>query len=170
MKHEASDREGHKVPMRVQLARAVSSAGAFRARRPPYTIGILATLTHVSADTLRYYEREGLLKPRSKSSGGYRLYDEEATRRVQFIRSAQECGFTLAEIRDLLTLRGRDSACCSDVKHVAIERKLQLETRIRSMKAMSASLDRLIGACDREQLPVEACPILIGLTQGNGRK
>jgi len=91
----------------------------------------LATLTEVSADTLRYYEREHLLQ---RFSHAARVYDEEGTRRVQFIRHAQECGFALAEIRDLLTLRGRDSACCDDVRRVAIERKLQLESKIRSMK------------------------------------
>lgn len=135
-----------------------------------YTIGKLAALAKVSADTLRYYEREKLMRPSAKSTSGYRLYDNEAVRRVQFIRHAQECGFTLAEIHDLLTLRGRDSACCNDVKRVAIERKLQLGARIRSMQAMSATLDRLIGACNREQLPVDACPILIGLDQVEARK
>lgn len=130
----------------------------------------MAALTEVSADTLRYYEREGLVRPRSKSPSGYRLYDEESVRRVRFVRHAQECGFTLAEIRSLLSLRGRDSACCNDVKHMAIERKLELEARIRSMKAMSTALDRLIGACDREELPVEACPILLGLERMGARK
>jgi MerR family Zn(II)-responsive transcriptional regulator of zntA len=136
----------------------------------PYTIGKLAALTEVSADTLRYYERERLLRPRSKSVSGYRLYDEEAARRVQFIRHAQDCGFTLAEIRDLLTLRGRDLACCDDVRRIAIERKLQLESKIGSMKAMSTALDRLIAACNREGMPVDACPILIGLEQTEPRR
>jgi MerR family Zn(II)-responsive transcriptional regulator of zntA len=135
----------------------------------PYTIGKLAALTRVSADALRYYERERLLQPRGKSASGYRLYDEEAARRVQFIRHAQECGFTLAEIRDLLTLRSRDSACCDDVRRVAVERKLQLESKIRSMKVMSAALDRLLAACNRDGMPVEACPILIGLEKTEPR-
>jgi MerR family Zn(II)-responsive transcriptional regulator of zntA len=142
----------------------------FRAQSLPYTIGKLAALTQVSADTLRYYERERLLQPRGKSESGYRLYDEEAARRVKFIRHAQECGFTLAEIRELLTLRGRDSACCEDVRRVAVERKLQLESKIRSMRAMSTSLDRLIAACNRDGMPVDACPILIGLEQTELRK
>ena len=136
-----------------------------RARRSTFTIGKLAVLTKVSADALRYYEREDLLQPTAKSASGYRLYNEQAARRVQFIRHAQECGFTLAEIRGLLILRRQDSACCNDVRRLAIERKLQLEARIRSMKAMSTALDRLIAACDREELPVDVCPILIGLEQ-----
>jgi MerR family Zn(II)-responsive transcriptional regulator of zntA len=136
----------------------------------PYTIGKLAALTQLSADTLRYYERERLLQPRGKSASGYRLYDEEAARRVKFIRHAQKCGFTLAEIRELLTLRGRGSACCEDVRRVAIERKLQLESKIQSMRAMSTALDRLIAACNRDGMPIDACPILIGLEQTEPRE
>jgi MerR family Zn(II)-responsive transcriptional regulator of zntA len=150
---------------RAQARSRAASAGVSRAQSLPYTIGKLAALTQVSADTLRYYEREQLLQPRGKSASGYRLYDKEAARRVQFIRHAQECGFTLAEIGDLLTLRGRDSACCGDIRRVAIERKLRLESKIRSMRAMSTALDRLIAACNRDGVPVDACPILIGLEQ-----
>ena len=170
MKRTASNRDLRKDARRAPLREAASRVPVSRARRLPYTIGNLAAVTNVSTDTLRYYEREDLLQPRTKSASGYRLYDEEAARRVQFIRHAQECGFTLAEIRELLTLRGRNSACCNDVKRVAIERKLQLEARIRSMKTMSAALDSLIGACDREQLPLDACPILMGLEQRDSRK
>ena len=63
------------------------------------TIGKLATLAGISADALRYYEREGLIEPAGKSAAGYRLYDKDSARRVQFIKHAQHCGFTLAEIR-----------------------------------------------------------------------
>ena len=64
------------------------------------TIGKVASLSKVTADTLRYYEREGLISPAAKSSGGYRLYDNDAVRRVRFFKQAQHCGFTLTEIRD----------------------------------------------------------------------
>ncbi len=165
MRREAADGQARKG-----LALRASAHGPSSARASPYTIGKLAALTKVSADTLRYYEREQLVRPRAKSPSGYRLYAEDAVRRVQFVRHAQECGFTLSEIRSLLSLRGRDSACCNDVKRVAIERKLELEARIRSMKAMSTALDRLIDTCDREQLPVDACPILLGLDRMGTRK
>ena len=169
MRRESPPR-GHGAPGRARVPRAVAGTDGSGAQPLPYTIGKLGALSGVSADTLRYYERERLLKPRGKSAGGYRLYDEEAARRVQFIRHAQECGFTLGEIRELLTLRGRDSACCDDVRRVAVERKLQLESKIRSMKAMSAALDRLLAACNRDGAPIEACPILIGLGQTARRR
>lgn len=128
-----------------------------------FTIGKLAAQADVSTDALRYYEREKLIAPTGKSAGGYRLYDEDSARRIRFIKQAQHCGFTLAEILELLILRSRDSACCGDVRKRATEKKLQLESRIRSMKAMSKALDGLIARCIDEAPPAAGCPILATL-------
>ncbi len=127
------------------------------------TIGKLARAGDLSPDALRYYEREGLIAPATKTGSGYRLYGEDAVRRVRFIRHAQACGFTLAEIRELLHLRQSDRACCDDVRSRAIEKKLQLAAKIRAMQAMSAALDVLIAECAGGALPVDDCPILAAL-------
>ena len=132
------------------------------------TIGKLAALAHVSADTLRYYEREKLIAPAAKSEGGYRLYGKDALRRISFIKQAQSCGFTLSEISELLLLRTRRSACCGDVRKLAIEKKLQLENKIGAMKAMSKALDRLVAECREESHPIDDCPILSALDRANG--
>ena len=129
------------------------------------TIGKLAAASEISADALRYYEAEGLLAPAARTASGYRLYGEEALRRVRFIRHAQACGFTLAEIRVLLQLRQTDSACCNDVRQRAIEKRLQLAAKIRSMQSMSAALDRLIAECADGSQSVDDCPILAALEQ-----
>lgn len=132
------------------------------------TIGKLAKASDISPDALRYYEREGLLAPARKTESGYRLYGEEAVRRVRFIQHAQACGFTLAEIRELLHLRQADNACCNDVRSRAIEKKLQLAAKIRAMQVMSAALDRLITECAGGSLPVDDCPILAALEAVGG--
>lgn len=106
------------------------------------TIGKLAALAKTSTDTLRYYEREGLIEPADRTESGYRLYNEDSTRRLRFIRRAQHCGFTLAEIRDLLTLH--KASCCGDVRRHATEKKLQLERKMKTMKSMAKALDQLI--------------------------
>src|SRR5712692_2628065 len=117
-----------------------------------FTIGKLASLTDVSNDTLRYYEQEGLIEPAGKSLAGYRLYDDQSARRIRFIKHAQQCGFTLAQIRELLLLRSRDAACCGDVRKRAIEKKLQIESKIKAMKAMSRALDQSDrGVCERNK-------------------
>ena len=132
-----------------------------------FTIGKLAALTNVSNDTLRYYEHEGLITPTAKSAAGYRLYDQDSARRIRFIKHAQRCGFTLAEIRDLLVLRGHDRACCGDIRTRAIEKKLQIENKIRAMRAMSKALDQLIAECANEKQPVKECTIIAALERAD---
>jgi MerR family Zn(II)-responsive transcriptional regulator of zntA len=132
-----------------------------------FTIGKLAGLTGVSNDTLRYYEQEDLIRPAAKSPAGYRLYDQDSARRIHFIKHAQGCGFTLAEIRELLALRGRDNACCGDIRTRAVEKKLQIENKIRAMKAMSRALDQLITECADETQPVKECAIIAALERAN---
>jgi MerR family Zn(II)-responsive transcriptional regulator of zntA len=133
------------------------------------TIGKLAALAEISTDTLRYYEREGLIEPADRTESGYRLYDKGSARRIHFIKQAQHCGFTLTEIRDLLVLRNRNAACCGDVRARAIEKKLQLEHKIKAMKSMSKALDHLIADCANEAQPIGECTILAALEQVTGQ-
>jgi len=84
-------------------------------------------------------------------------------RRLNFIKHARQCGFSLAEIRELLDLKGLDQSCCNDVYHVAIEEKLQLESKIKALKTMSRALSRLIEICSHNAKPLDACPMLAAL-------
>ena len=128
-----------------------------------HTIGKLALQADITTDTVRYYEKEGLLSPTRKTEAGYRLYDADAVRRLRFIKQAQQCGFSLTEIRELLTLKNSDAACCKDVRSVAIAKKLQLEHKIKSLQVMSQALSELITICNRESSPLDECPILAAL-------
>ena len=137
------------------------------------TIGKVAERAQVTADSIRYYEREGLIKPARKSESGYRLYTDEAIRRIAFIKQAQECGFSLAEIRELLELRSTDKACCDDIYRVSVQKKLQLEHKIKALTGMSQALSRLIDMCSHDRKSLAECPILgaldAGVTRQNGK-
>lgn len=130
------------------------------------TIGKVAERAQVTADSIRFYEREGLIRPAGKSESGYRLYTEEAIRRIAFIKQAQECGFSLADIRELLELRSTDSACCDDIYRVSVAKKLQLEHKIKALNAMSQALTRLIDMCSHDRKSLDECPILGALEAG----
>lgn len=134
------------------------------------TIGKLARNGNVTTDAVRYYEVEGLLAPAGKTEAGYRLYDEDAVRRLRFIKQAQQCGFSLAEIRELLTLKNSDEACCKDVKSVAIAKKLQVEHKLKALQAMSQALSELIAICNNEARPLDECPILAALESSMARQ
>ena len=131
-----------------------------------FTIGKIAERAQVSTDSIRFYEREGLIIPAQKSDSGYRLYTEEAVRRIGFIKHAQQCGFSLAEIRELLELRSDDKSCCDDIYRLAIEKKLHLENKIRALDAMSKALSHLIEQCSHDEKTLDQCPILGALEAG----
>lgn len=130
----------------------------------PLTVGKLAALADVSANAVRFYEREGLMQVPAKTESGYRLYGPQAVERLRFIRQAQHCGFTLSEVQALLRLRDEASSCCNDVRSKVVEKKLELEARIKAMKAMSKSLDQLIADCSNGTRPTEDCSILARLS------
>ena len=120
-------------------------------------------MAEVSANAVRFYEREGPMHVPAKTESGYRLYGAEAVQRLRFIKQAQHCGFTLAEIQALLQLRDETSSCCNDVRSKVIEKKLELESRIKAMKSMSRALDLLIADCGNDARPAANCSILASL-------
>lgn len=127
------------------------------------TIGDVAKQAKVRIETLRYYEREGLVASPPRSQSNYRLYPEDTVRRVQFIKRAQELGFSLKEIKDLLSLRVDPATSCADVRTRALEKITTIEEKLRSLKAMRQALTQLVEECPGEGA-VTDCPILESLT------
>jgi MerR family transcriptional regulator, copper efflux regulator len=123
-------------------------------------IGALAKRAGVGIDTVRYYERSGLLLPRTRLASGYRRYSPAEVARLHFIRRAQGLGFTLKEVRELLALsRRRDVA---QVKHAAQAKLRDLEQRIASLQQVRRGLVSLIETCPGHGR-AEDCPILKAL-------
>ena len=126
------------------------------------TIGKVAGRAGVKIDTLLYYERQGVIAPPERNGSNYRVYGEDTVPRVRFVKRAQELGFSLAEIKDLLELRVSDDASCADVRDQALAKVSDLEEKIRSLQAMRRVLAKLAEECSG-QGPVDACPILSAL-------
>ena len=132
------------------------------------TIGKLAKQVGVNIQTVRYYERRRMLSPATRTSSGYRLYGEEALRRLRFIKNAQGLGLTLREIDDLLGLRVSSTARCGDVQRKAQAKLVQVEAKIRDLRALDRALQGLIHACQAGQ-PTDRCPILKSMEE-NARR
>lgn len=126
------------------------------------TIGRLAEQAGVNLETVRYYERRGLLPRPPRSASGYRLFPAEAARRLKFIRRAQELGFSLAEIRELLSLRVSRTTTSADIRARADAKVADIEAKIRSLESMKRTLRKLTRVCDGCG-PVGECPILESL-------
>lgn len=123
------------------------------------TIGQLSKTVGVSIQTVRYYERRALLEPAGRRPSGYRVYGNDAIRRLQFIRNAQGFGFTLHEIAELLNLRVSANARCRDVKRGAQVKLDQVTTKIQHLQALAEALRHLVHAC-RTGEPTDRCFIL----------
>ena len=125
-------------------------------------IGAVATLACVNIQTVRYYERRGLLPKPTRTESNYRLYSQEGVRRVRFIKRAQELGFTLEEIKELLSLRAAPRTRCADVRNRATAKLQDIDDKVRTLRAMRKALTKLINECSG-QGPVTECPILEAL-------
>ena len=127
-----------------------------------FSIGKVATRAGVGVETVRFYEREGLIDQPERRPSGYRQYDDDAVARLKFIRRAKELGFTLKEIRELLELRLDPSTTCADVKGRAEAKLDDIEQRIRTLQRMKRALVKLTKACSGTGKTLE-CPILESL-------
>ena len=124
------------------------------------TIGKLATQSGVTIETIRYYQRFGLLQEPVKPASGYRHYPPEAISKIRFVKRAQKAGFSLKEIAELLSL---DGAHCNDVRKLAEQKCQKIDTQINDLIALRQALSTLIKGCE-QTTSSEHCPILDSFT------
>jgi MerR family mercuric resistance operon transcriptional regulator len=127
------------------------------------TIGALSASTAVNIETIRYYERIGLLPPPRRSEGRHRLYDRDLARRLLFVRRSRQLGFSIEEIRALLRLAEGGGLACADAHRITLRHLADIREKIADLKRMQRVLGRMAKACEGNRLP--ACPILETLAQ-----
>ncbi|MFN2502243.1 MAG: heavy metal-responsive transcriptional regulator [Pyrinomonadaceae bacterium] len=127
------------------------------------TTGELAKRSAVNVETIRYYERQRLLPRPPRSSSGYRLFPSESIDRIRFIKQAQELGFSLKEIKDLLALRIDPHSTSAEVRNRAEAKIIDIDEKIETLRSMRRALERLTAACKGRGSAAE-CPILGNLS------
>ena len=127
------------------------------------TIGKLARSAGVGVETVRFYERKGLLEEPSRGESGYRQYPSGSLTRLRFIRQAKELGFTLPEIHELLSLRVSPTASCAAVQERIAAKMDTIQEKIDSLRRMKRALSGMAALCVSEALPTGECPILDAL-------
>jgi MerR family copper efflux transcriptional regulator len=130
------------------------------------TVGAVAKQAGVKIDTIRYYERRGLLAKPRRNVAGYRTFAKAAVQRLRFIRRAQELGFTLDEIKQLITMRATPGTGCADVRDQAERKIAEIDRKIRSLKAIRKALGELVSACSSDG-PASECSFLANLEGDN---
>ena len=124
------------------------------------TIGILAKKSDVRTDTIRYYEKLGLLLPEERSKAGYRLYNDNSMRIVKFILRAKDLGFRLEEIKTLLTLKASQTATCQDMLERTDQKLEEAKANLKRLNNIHSALEKLLEACPGGKMPLSECPIL----------
>lgn len=128
------------------------------------TRGELARSGQVNPETIRYYERSGLLPLAERSESGYRMFSPAAAQRIRFIKRAQAVGFSLDEIRTLLDLKFGEDATCGDVRGMVDAKISDIDAKIAALQAMRDELTVLFDDCPGGDVPTDACPILESFT------
>ncbi len=129
------------------------------------TIGTLAREGEVNIETIRFYERKGLIQKPPRNESGYRQFPIETLERIKFIRNAKELGFSLKEVSELLSLRLTPNTSCADVQKKAEEKIAEIEDKIKSLVKIKKALKNLTSACNRGA-PVDECHFLEVLMKG----
>jgi DNA-binding transcriptional MerR regulator len=138
-------------------------------------IGSVAKQTGISIDTIRFYEKEGLVKRSARSEGGFRLFGQRQIQDLKFIRKSQELGFSLNEIRELLIVRDDRVPSCSHVREL-LERKLtKVRGKIEELQALEGSLKTALRKCERESKSASTdhsacCPVVDELARAVGER
>ena len=134
------------------------------------TISKAARAAGVGIETIRFYERNGLIEqPPKPAFGGFRVYPAETVRRVRFIRQGQDLGFSLREIRELLSLRSDPAADCSDVRERATAKREEVERKIAQLERIRGALEELIAACPGRGA-LRACSIVEAINEATSSR
>ena len=133
------------------------------------TIGQVARQAGVGVETLRFYEREGLIEEPARRESGYRQYGPAVVDRLRFIQRAKVLGFTLREIKELLRLHADEDSTRGEVKRRTQEKFAAIEAKIMDLQRMRAALGGLLEACDGKG-PLDGCPIIEALTGHHGEE
>jgi len=127
--------------------------------RKSYMAGQLAKAANVNIQTVRFYDRQGILKPASRTEAGYRIYDKEGVKRLNFIIQAKELGFSLKEIKEFLALRVQSVQACDRVRKKTTEKLKDIQNKIAHLKKLEKTFRGLIGDCEN-RVVTNQCPIL----------
>lgn len=126
------------------------------------TIGQVGNKAGVNIETVRYYERRGLIPKPLRAESGYRQYSDDTVKRIRFVKHAQELGFSLKEISELLSLRVDSKTSCGEIRDRAKGKIDDIESKIKSLQKMKKALGKLVHQCSSKG-PVKECPILEAL-------
>jgi len=149
-----------------QFSPTAARQGEGAASGKPLTRGALAARTGCNIETIRYYERVGLLPPPPRSAGGHRLYGEGLVRRLNFVRRSRDLGFSIEEIRELLRLVDGGTYTCREVEKLARDHMREIRRKIADLRKLERVFETMAAQCSGDAVP--DCPIIDALFDPDG--
>ena len=128
-----------------------------------YTIGQLAKHANCKVETVRYYEKSGLMPLPPRSRGGHRIYDFNHAKRLRFIRRSRELGFSIEQIKTLLRFIDEPDHSCGEVKTVALAQASEVQQKIDDLIRLKSALGKMVSQCKGKSYPADDCPIIDAL-------
>ena len=128
-----------------------------------YSVGQIAKKAKLNTETLRYYEKISIMPKPKRRESRYRIYNDNDLLRLKFIKRTKELGFTLKEIKELLSLKVDSKAKCGDLKDVAEVKINDIKKKIKDLNKIKHQLELLVNKCVNEELSIEDCPIVKSL-------
>lgn len=132
-----------------------------------FTIGKLSKRSQVNIETIRYYEKIGIMPKPPRNSSGYRIYSMPHLERLSFVRRSRELGFSQAEVRNLLTLVDEHQYTCAEVREMTVRQRLTVRNKIKDLRKLEQALTTMINECAGGDIP--DCPIIDTLFVHGGR-
>ena len=130
-----------------------------------FTIGQLAKQAHCKVETIHYYEKVCLMPKPPRTAGGHRIYDLPNSKRLNFIRRSRDLGFTIQQIKGLLTFIDEPNHYCSEVKSIAMKHAKDVQQKIDDLSRLKKALNQMVSQCKGENYSIEQCPIVDALYQ-----
>lgn len=137
----------------------------FSSKNRKITVGVLAAETDCNVETVRYYEKSGLMPEPSRSEGGHRLYTLDHIKRLTFIRKCRELGFSIEQVKNMLRFIDEPGHACSEVKLMTLQHAKEIQQKIEDLKRLEKALNSMAEQCAREEYTAEQCPIIDALYQ-----
>ena len=125
-----------------------------------FSMGELASRAGCKVETVRYYEKEGLIPEPPRTGGGHRLYSHSHLKRLYFIRRSRELGFPIEKVRELLTFVDEPHHTCGEVKAMTMAQAAEVQSRIDDLKRLKTALDEMSAKCSGGKYSIESCPIV----------
>lgn len=154
----------------IQPVVTTGSRVGMETAKKPFSVGQMAEQTGCKVETVRYYEKEGLMPQPPRTEGGHRQYDRNHLKRLYFIRRSRELGFSIEQVRELLQYVDEPDHSCGEVRAMTVKQAREVQGKIDDLKRLQKALNDMSAKCSSRTFSIEDCPIIDALFEDRAER